>query len=99
MLEHEHTKRYNKVLMCIYLLLLYKYVFLKSKKMRSHLVQKVIENEKAEIFIDTRIRTDILKDYIFIYNKAMNRIFLIEVGITSQNGLQNFEMKRKKYDY
>ncbi|KAF7683665.1 hypothetical protein TCON_1127 [Astathelohania contejeani] len=62
-----------------------------------------MENERAEIWVDTRIRTDILiKNYrpnIFIYDKKENEIILVEVGITSQDNHQIVETeKKRKYD-
>ncbi|KAF7684301.1 hypothetical protein TCON_0516 [Astathelohania contejeani] len=73
MLGHDYTRRHNEVLRCIHLLLANKYGFKKSKKLRTHLVQEVMEDERAEIRVDTRIRTDILiknnRPNIFIYDK------------------------------
>ncbi|KAF7681022.1 hypothetical protein TCON_2363 [Astathelohania contejeani] len=62
-----------------------------------------MENERAEIRVDTRIRTDILiknnRPDIFIYDKKENEIILVEVGITSQDNLQIVETKKqRKYD-
>ncbi|KAF7684235.1 hypothetical protein TCON_0579 [Astathelohania contejeani] len=62
-----------------------------------------MENERAEIRVDTRIRTDILiknnRPDIFIYDKKENEIILVEVGITSQDNLQIVETEKKKnYD-
>ncbi|KAF7670581.1 hypothetical protein TCON_2800, partial [Astathelohania contejeani] len=74
--------------------------FKKSKKLRTHSVQEVMENERAEIWVDTRIRTDILvknnNPDIFIYDKKENEIILVEVGIASQNNLQVVETEKKK---
>ncbi|KAF7684774.1 hypothetical protein TCON_0018 [Astathelohania contejeani] len=103
MLGHDYTYRHNEVLRCIHLLLANKYGFKKTKKLRSHLVQEVMENEKAEIRIDTRIRTDILmknnRPDKFLYYKKKNEIILVEVGITSQDNLQIVETeKKRKYD-
>ncbi|KAF7684095.1 hypothetical protein TCON_0701 [Astathelohania contejeani] len=76
MLGHDYTRRHNEVLRCIHLLLANKYGFKKSKKLRTHSVQEVMENERAEIRVDTRIRTDILiknsRPDIFIYDKKEN---------------------------
>ncbi|KAF7680935.1 hypothetical protein TCON_2444 [Astathelohania contejeani] len=63
-----------------------------------------MENEKTEIRVDTRIRTDILiknnRQDIFIYDKKENEIILVEVGITSQDNLQIVETeKKRKYDF
>ncbi|KAF7684780.1 hypothetical protein TCON_0010 [Astathelohania contejeani] len=63
-----------------------------------------MENERAEIWIDTRIRTDILiknnRPDIFIYDKKENEIILVEAGITSQDNLQIVETEnKKKYDF
>ncbi|KAF7683540.1 hypothetical protein TCON_1252 [Astathelohania contejeani] len=60
MLGYNYTRRHNEILRCIHLLLANKCGFKKSKKIRSHSVQEVMENEKAEIRVDTRIRIDIL---------------------------------------
>ncbi|KAF7683898.1 hypothetical protein TCON_0894 [Astathelohania contejeani] len=103
MLGRYYTRRHNELLRCIYLLLANKYGFKKSKKLRSHSVQEVMENERAEIRVDTRIRTDILiknnRPDIFIYDKKVNQINLVEVGITSQDNLQIVETeKKRKYD-
>ncbi|KAF7684050.1 hypothetical protein TCON_0760 [Astathelohania contejeani] len=63
-----------------------------------------MENERAEIRVDTRIRTDILiknnRPDIFIYDKKENEIILVEVGITSQDNLQIVETeKKRKYNF
>ncbi|KAF7683753.1 hypothetical protein TCON_1050 [Astathelohania contejeani] len=62
-----------------------------------------MENERAEIRVDTKIRSDILikntRPDIFIYDKKENEIILVEVGITSQDNLQIVETeKKRKYD-
>ncbi|KAF7683023.1 hypothetical protein TCON_1766 [Astathelohania contejeani] len=103
MLGHDYTRRHNEVLRCIHLLLVNKYGFKKSKILRTHSVQEVMENEGAEIRVDTRIRTDILIinniSDIFIYDKKENEIILVEVGITSQDNLQIVETEKKmKYN-
>ncbi|KAF7684789.1 hypothetical protein TCON_0002 [Astathelohania contejeani] len=88
MLGHDYTRRHDEVLRCIHLLLANKYGFKKSKKLRTHSVQEVMENERAEIWVDTKIRTDILiknnRPDIFIYDKKENDILLVEVGITTK---------------
>ncbi|KAF7684130.1 hypothetical protein TCON_0671 [Astathelohania contejeani] len=75
MLGHGYTRRHNEVLRCIHLLLANKYGFKKSKKLRSHSVQKIMENERAKIRVDTRIRTDILvknrQIYLFTIRRRM----------------------------
>ncbi|KAF7683899.1 hypothetical protein TCON_0897 [Astathelohania contejeani] len=102
MLGHDYTRRHNEVLRCIHLLLANKYGFKKSKKLRTHSIQEVMENERAEIRVDTRIRTGTLiknRPDIFIYDKKENEIILVEVGITSQDNLQIVETgKKRKYD-
>ncbi|KAF7675374.1 hypothetical protein TCON_2710 [Astathelohania contejeani] len=80
-----------------------KYGFKKTKKLRSHSVQEIAENDLAEIRVDTRIRTDILVKHnrpdIFIHDKIENMIILVEIGITSQDNLQQVEVeKKRKYD-
>ncbi|TBU20298.1 reverse transcriptase [Hamiltosporidium tvaerminnensis] len=84
MLGHDYTRRLNEVVRCIHLLLLNKYKFKSSKRIRSHSVHEILDNEYAEIRVDTRIKTDIT---------------LIEVGITSQDSLQIVETEKlRKYD-
>ncbi|KAF7684654.1 hypothetical protein TCON_0141 [Astathelohania contejeani] len=81
MLGHDYTRKHNEVLRC-------KYGFKKSKKLRSHSVREVTENERAGIRVDTGRRTDILvknnRPDIFIYNKKENEIILVEVDITTK---------------
>ncbi|KAF7678812.1 hypothetical protein TCON_2551 [Astathelohania contejeani] len=62
-----------------------------------------MENEGAEIWVNTGIRTDMLikknRPDIFIYDKKENEIISVEVGITSQDNLQIVETeKKRKYD-
>ncbi|TBU11228.1 hypothetical protein CWI38_1314p0030 [Hamiltosporidium tvaerminnensis] len=53
---------------------------------------KILDNEYAEIRVDTRIKTDVKirnnRPDIFILDKKKNKITLIEVGITFQESLQ-----------
>ncbi|KAF7678800.1 hypothetical protein TCON_2561 [Astathelohania contejeani] len=99
MLGHDYTRRHNEVLRCIHLLLANKYGFKKLKKLRTHSVQEVMENERAEILVDTRIRTDILiknnRPDIFVYDKKKNEIILVEVGITSQDNTRMLKQRRR----
>ncbi|KAF7683551.1 hypothetical protein TCON_1244 [Astathelohania contejeani] len=75
---------------------------LKIIKKRSHPVQKVMENDRAEIRVNTRIRIDILvknnRPDIFIYDKKENEIILDEVGITSQDEVHFKKKKKSKYN-
>ncbi|TBU02767.1 hypothetical protein CWI37_0418p0010, partial [Hamiltosporidium tvaerminnensis] len=71
--------------------------------MKSHSVQEILNNEYAEIRVDTRIKTDVKirnnRPDIFILDKKKNKITLIEAGITSQDSLQIVEMEKlRKYD-
>ncbi|TBU10052.1 hypothetical protein CWI38_2064p0020, partial [Hamiltosporidium tvaerminnensis] len=86
-----------------HLLLLNRYKFKSSKRIRSHSVQEILDNEYAEIRVDTRIKTDVKirnnRPDIFILDKKKNKITLIEVGITSQDSLQIVETEKlRKYD-
>ncbi|TBU13432.1 hypothetical protein CWI38_0432p0010 [Hamiltosporidium tvaerminnensis] len=102
-LGHDYTRRHNEVVRCLHLLLLNRYKFKSSKRIRSHSVQEILDNEYAEIRVDTRIKTDFKirnnKPDIFILDKKKNKITLIEVGITSQDSLQIVETEKlRKYD-
>ncbi|TBU05638.1 hypothetical protein CWI36_0061p0010 [Hamiltosporidium magnivora] len=73
-----------------------RYKFKSSKRIRSHSVQEILDNEYAEIRVATRIQTD---HRIFILDKKKNKIALIEVGITSRDSLQIVETEKiRKYD-
>ncbi|TBU09446.1 hypothetical protein CWI38_2148p0010, partial [Hamiltosporidium tvaerminnensis] len=92
-----------EVVRCLHLLLLNRYKFKSSKRIRSHSVQEILDNEYAEIRVDTRIKTDVKirnnRPDIFILDKKKNKITLIEVGITSQDSLQIVETEKlRKYD-
>ncbi|TBU20928.1 hypothetical protein CWI38_0008p0010, partial [Hamiltosporidium tvaerminnensis] len=103
MLGHDYTRRHNEVVRCLHLLLLNRYKFKSSKRIKSHSVQEILDNEYAEIRVDTRIKTDVKirnnRPDIFILDKKKNKITLIEVGITSQDSLQIVETEKlRKYD-
>ena len=103
MLSHGYTRRHNEVVRCIHMHLCQEYGLKKTKYMRSHDVQETIGNEKVEIRVDTRIRTDIKiknnKPDIFVLDKIQKTITIIEVGITSQENLQKVETEKlRKYD-
>ena len=103
MLGHDYTRRHNEGVRCLHLLLLNRYKFKSSKRIKSHSVQEILDNEYAEIRVDTRIKTDVKirnnRPDIFILDKKKNKITLIEVGITSQDSLQIVETEKlRKYD-
>ncbi|TBU00191.1 hypothetical protein CWI36_1717p0010 [Hamiltosporidium magnivora] len=103
MLGHDYTRRHNEVVRCLHLLLLNRYKHKSSKRIRSHSVQEILDNEYAEIRVDTRIKTDVKirnnRPDIFILDKKKNKITLIEVGITSQDSLQIVKTEKlRKYD-
>ncbi|KAK1350385.1 hypothetical protein LUQ84_000623 [Hamiltosporidium tvaerminnensis] len=103
MLGHDYTRRHNEVVRCLHLLLLNRYKFKSSKRIRSHSVQEILDYEYAEIRVDTRIKTDVKirnnRRDIFILDKKKNKITLIKVGITSQDSLQIVETEKlRKYD-
>ena len=90
------------MLMCIHLSLCNKFGIKKSKKLRSHSVQEVVANEKVEIRVDTRIKTDVKiqnnRPDLFIHDKKTKEITLIEVGITNLDLLSQVENeKTRKY--
>ncbi|TBU08779.1 hypothetical protein CWI39_0142p0010 [Hamiltosporidium magnivora] len=98
MLGHDYTRRHNEVVRCLHLLLLNRYKFKSSKRIKSHSVQEILDNEYVEIRVDTRIKTDVNirnnRPDIFILDKKKNKITLIEVGITSQDSLQIVETEK-----
>ncbi|TBU20463.1 reverse transcriptase [Hamiltosporidium tvaerminnensis] len=91
---HDYTRRHNEVVRCLHLLLLNRYKFKSSKRIRSHSVQEILDNE---IKTDVKIRNN--RPDIFLLYKKKNKITLIEVGITSQDSLQIVETEKlRKYD-
>lgn len=103
MARHDYTRRHNDVVRCLHLLLATKYGFKRSPRIRNHSVQEAMDNSRAEIRVDTRIKTDVRLAHnrpdIFVYDKAARLITLIEVGITSQQNLVTVETeKARKYD-
>ncbi|KAF7683827.1 hypothetical protein TCON_0967 [Astathelohania contejeani] len=72
MLGHDYMQRHNEILRCIHLLLANQYDFKKLKKLRSHLIREVKEYGRAEIWVDTRIKTNILV-------KIINQIYLFTI--------------------
>ncbi|TBU12563.1 hypothetical protein CWI38_0710p0030 [Hamiltosporidium tvaerminnensis] len=103
MLGYNYTRQQNEVVRYLHLLLLNRYKFKSSKRIRSHSVQEILDNGYAEIRVDTRIKTDVKirnnRPDIFVLDKRRNKITLIEVGITSQDSLQIVETEKlRKYD-
>ncbi|TBU20684.1 hypothetical protein CWI38_0035p0070 [Hamiltosporidium tvaerminnensis] len=100
---HDYTRLNNEVVRYLHIVLLSKYKFKSSKRIRSHPEQEIIDNEYAEIGVYTRIKTDVKirnnRPDIFILDKKKNKITLIEVGITSKDSLQVAETEKlRKYD-
>ena len=75
----------------------------RSKKMKTHSAQEIVENANAEIRVDTRVQTDAkFKNDgpdIYVFDKNKNKVIFIEVGITNQDLLTVVEdEKLRKYD-
>ncbi|TBU06280.1 hypothetical protein CWI38_2605p0010, partial [Hamiltosporidium tvaerminnensis] len=92
-----------EVVRCLHLLLINRYKFKSSKRIRSHSIQEILDNEYAVIRVDIRIKTDFKirnnRPDIFILDKKKNKITDIEIGITSQDSLQIVETEKlRKYN-
>ena len=103
MLAHDYTRRHNEVVRCLHLLLCNNYGIKTQKRIRSHSVQEIVANERAEIRVDARIKTDIKvqnnRPDLFVLDKRRKEILLIEVGITNADLLESVEVeKTRKYD-
>ncbi|TBU09475.1 hypothetical protein CWI36_0026p0050 [Hamiltosporidium magnivora] len=88
---------------CLPLLLLNRYKFKSSKRIRNQSVQEILDNEYAELRVDTRIKLmlkfGVNAREIYILDKKKNKITLIELGITSQDSLQIVETEKlRNYD-
>ena len=80
-----------------------KYSVESAKKLRSHSVQQIVSNKHVEIRVDTTIKTDVKIKYnkpdIVVINKREKEILIIEIGVTSQDNLQQVESEKlRKYD-
>ena len=103
MARHEYTRRHNEIVRCLHLLLATRYGFKRSLRIRSHSVQEVMDNQNAEIRVDTRVKTDVRITHnrpdILVYDKHARVITLVEVGVTCLQNLLTVETeKARKYD-
>ncbi|XP_029655396.1 uncharacterized protein LOC115229124 [Octopus sinensis] len=103
MLYLDYTRRHNEVVRCLHLHFCRLYGLKNQKRLKTHLVQEVISNERVEIRVDTRIETDSTIRYnkpdLLVYDKKENVIWIVEVGVTSQDNLQRVELEKlRKYD-
>ncbi|XP_029654854.1 uncharacterized protein LOC115228408 [Octopus sinensis] len=103
MFYHDYTWRHNEVVRSLHLMLCNKYGIRRSRKLRTHKVQSVVENARVCIKVDTSIHTSILvqhnKPDIVVQDKVSGEILIIEVGITCLDRLTTVEVeKKRKYD-
>ncbi|XP_029657501.1 uncharacterized protein LOC115231669 [Octopus sinensis] len=75
----------------------------KIKRLKTHSIQSVITNDLAELRVDTTISTESKIQYnkpdIFLYDKKLNHIWLIEIGVTCVDNLKAVEVEKlHKYD-
>jgi hypothetical protein len=103
MLHHDYLHRHNEVLKCIHLLLCNRYGIVVRNKLKVHRVDKYVENDRASIKTDTHILTDVRiqfnKPDIVVYDKMLNEIIIVEIGVTSIDNLKTVEMeKTRKYE-
>ncbi|XP_029655289.1 uncharacterized protein LOC115228998 [Octopus sinensis] len=103
MLYHDYTWRHNEVVRSLHLMLCNKYGIRRSRKLRTHKVQSVVENARVCIKVNTSIHTSILvqhnKPDIVVQDKVSGEIPIIEVGITCLDRLTTVEVeKKRKYD-
>ena len=97
------TVRHNEVVRCIHLAPCTKYGIRSAKRLRSHSVQETVSGPEATIVVDTRVKTDVKIQHnrpdIIVHDKKRKEIILVEIGITSQDRLQQVETeKQHKYD-
>ncbi|TBU13641.1 hypothetical protein CWI38_0373p0010 [Hamiltosporidium tvaerminnensis] len=84
MLDHDYTRRHNEVVRCLHLLFLNINKFKSSKRIRSNAVKEILDNEYAEIRVNTRIKTDVKirnnrPEYLF--SKKKNKLTHIELAL------------------
>ncbi|XP_029657411.1 uncharacterized protein LOC115231549 [Octopus sinensis] len=103
MLYLDYTRRHNEGVRCLHLHFCRLYGLKNQKRLKTHSVQEVISNERVEVRVDTRIETDSTVRYnkpdLLVYDKKENVIWIVEVGVTSQDNLQRVELEKlRKYD-
>lgn len=103
MLAHDYTRRHNEVLKCLHLTACRTFGFTRNKKLKTHSVSSLLDNDRARIIVDSPILTDTQircnKPDMVIFDKVLNLITIVEVGITSQDCLQTVEVEKlRKYD-
>jgi hypothetical protein len=93
----------NEMIRSIHSLMENKYGLKKLEKMRNCSIQEMTANERAEIGVDTKIKTDIKVQNnrldLFILDKKSNEITMVEMGITKQDQLQKVEVEKHKMYY
>ena len=98
LLPTQYIHRHNEVVKCIHLHILQKYNLTTNKKLRLHKVTSVIENSNARIVSDLPVHTELKiscnKPDITVFDKINNRIFLIEIGITSLDYVVSYEYEK-----
>ncbi|TBU20350.1 hypothetical protein CWI38_0086p0070 [Hamiltosporidium tvaerminnensis] len=81
-LGHDYTRLHNEVVRCLHLF----------SNLIGHTVQEILENEHAEIRVDTRIKTDVKirnnRSDMLIFDKKKNKITFIELEITFQDSFK-----------
>ena len=98
MLAHDYTRRHNEVLKCLHLMACRTFGFSRNKKLKTHRVSSLLDNERAQITVDSQILTDTRVRYnkpdMVIFDKIQKLITIVEVGITSQDCLQTVEVEK-----
>ena len=102
MMDYDYTWRHNEVVRSIHLGFCTKYGIKRCRRLRSHRVESTVENSRVCIRTDTPIVTSTgvraNRPDIVVHDKVRNEITIVEVGITSQNNLQEVEIeKTRKY--
>ena len=90
-----YKMRHDEVLRCIHLSLTRKYNFSDNQKIKYHKVLKVIDNPYAKIVSDMNFTTNnsiqFNKPDIVVFDNLNKKITIVEIGITSQENLQQTE--------
>jgi hypothetical protein len=97
------TLRHNEVIKCIHKSLCIKYKFSKDKRIKLHMMQKVIENQYAKITTDSKAVTERPLEHkrpdIVLTDRIQNKTYIIDVTICGTKRLLMAEQeKRAKYE-
>ena len=99
----DYTYRHDEIVRCVAMSIAKRYGLTKSNNIRSFSPKSILRNEKATIFIDQHIQTDIIiknnKPDLLLIDHARKFGVIIEIGVSSPRDLLLREAEKyRKYE-